>query len=129
MTAEVTLEKLARVDARGQRIYSPEQIRHVLPLVVMATKTPLEGRPLLARELTAFQQRAGLSASMSDAEMSRAINRYYMRHPPLPALMVELRRGLLELVMVKGEARAKACTQKRAAPATTCHALQAPGKW
>lgn len=96
--AEQTQKLLNLVEQRdraGHPTYSDAEVRHLLPLLILTSGFKPRNLPGPAQEvLGVFVAKAKLDLELPPAQLRKAINAYYVKHPPNPSLMHALSQFL-----------------------------------
>ena len=122
-----------RKKADGSYYYSDAEIRHWMPVIIIAGGLPASTwSSEMQRAMSELLEKAGIDlATDAGGRLMAKVYRYYERNPVNRELQVELGDLLAALKLDKQEAMSKKAAvalRSAAAPATGAHAgLQAPG--
>lgn len=86
--AQALLSIFDEQDAAGQHKFSDDEVRHVLPLLVLGTQLPVtECSPAVKELMGEFALEAGLNLNDPPEKLSAAITAFYRANPADPGLM------------------------------------------
>lgn len=86
--AQTLLSIFDEQDAAGQHKFSDDDVRHVLPLLVLGTQLPVaECSPAVKELMGEFVVEAGLNLNDPPEKLSAAIKAFYAQNPADPGLM------------------------------------------
>ncbi len=82
-------------NADGRNTYSDDEVRHVLPLLILSSKIePSKLTGPVKQVLGEFASRAQLDLNASPEVIQNAIRAYYAKHPANPSLMAAIGKFL-----------------------------------
>jgi len=117
---------ITRTDADGERVHSSEVVRHALPLLVLQSGLAYGVEPKIDAIMTRFVEAAGITEGMSPDAIVRATVAYYLRYPPDPRLMAELRECAESSLIAEIDAAAAKHTARPVMVPTSALAALAP---
>ena len=86
--AQALLSIFDEQDAAGQHKFSDDEVRHVLPLLILGTNLPVADCSPAVKELMGeFVLEAGLNLNDPPEKLSAAIKTFYAENPADPGLM------------------------------------------
>ncbi|MCK6547626.1 hypothetical protein L6R52_17380 [Myxococcota bacterium] len=98
-TLDALRRALHRTDGAGRALFTPEQLAHLVPFVLLAGAAGLVGRPLsdrVATYLGALGATLGLGPDATADAIADAAGAYYARFPVHPALYAEVRAAITD---------------------------------
>lgn len=108
--AEAMLKVFETQNADGSFLYSDEDVRHFLPMVLLGAGnvTADQLTEEVADLLGEFAQKAGLTKGESGEAMGQKVTAYYEQHPPNAALVAAFQKFLQSFAAQGGDAPARA---------------------